>query len=205
MIKVYFIFWIVIFGITINLLNTYIDTKVFKWIIPLYVLIWTLFVCSWVWIKAGHILGEEEKHALPNYVGMYYIENCEHRKAYDMIHNFNVNNIKITEFARENLKDMTADNTVLFTESFYRTMWAMATLEYNGEENSFRHILNTTNQYNIKDSVEEDLEIKYMIRLDPTEQSKLEEGKQALEELKQYPNVEVLYSNENGFVARINR
>ena len=205
MIKVYFIFWIVIFGIAIDLLNTYIDTKILKFIIPIYILIWTTFVCSWVWIKAGHILGEEEKHALPNYVGMYYIENCEHRKAYDMIHNFNVNNIKITEFARENLEDMTADNTVLFTESFYRTMWAMATLEYDGEENSFRHILNTTNQYNIKDSVEEDLEIKYMIRLDPTEQSKLEEGKQALEELKQYPNVEVLYSNENGFVARINR
>lgn len=204
MIKIYFVFWMVIFGITIDLLNSYIDTKILKWIIPIYVLTWTVFVCGWVWVKAGHILGEEEKHALPNYVGMYYIENCEHRKAYDLIHNFNVNNIALTKFARENLKDMTADNTVLFTESFYRTMWAMATLEYSGEEVDFRHILNTTNQYNIKDSVKNE-KIKYMIRLDPTEQGKLKEGKEAFEQLKEYENVEVLYSNENGFVAKINR
>lgn len=204
MIKIYFIFWIVIFGITIDLLNRYINTKILKWIIPIYVFCWTVFVCGWVWIKAGHILGEEEKHALPNYVGMYYIENCEHRKAYDLIHNFNSNNIAITEYARENLEDMTADNTVLFTESFYRTSWAMATLEYDGQKYDFRHILNTTNQYNIKDSVKSS-RIKYMIRLDSSEQGRLEDGKKALEELKQYPNVEVLYSNENGFVAKINK
>ena len=205
MAKLYFMLWIIIFAITIDLVNRYIDTKILKWIIPIYVFGWTSFVCGWVWIKAGHILGEEEKHALPNYVGMYYIENCEHRKAYDLSYSFTANNIAITNFARENLEDMTADNTVLFTESFNRTIWAMATLEYDGKENDFRHILNTTNQYNIKDSVEEDLEIKYMIRLDPTEQGKLKEGKEAFEELKQYPNVEVLYSNESGFVARINR
>lgn len=204
MIKIYFIFWIVIFGITIDLLNRYIDTKILKWIIPIYVFCWTTFVCGWVWIKAGHILGEDEKHALSNYVGMYYIENCEHRKAYDLIHNFNSNNIAITEFARENLEDMTADNTVLFTESFYRTSWAMATLEYDGQKYDFKYILNTTNQYNIKDSVN-NLETKYMIRLDSSEQGRLEDGKKALEELKQYPNVEVLYSNENGFVAKINK
>ena len=44
-----------------------------------------------------------------------------------------------------------------------------------------------------------------MIRLDPTEQGKLKEGKEALKELENYPNVEVLFSNESGFVARINR
>ncbi len=204
MIKIYFIFWMVIFGITIDLVNRYIDTKILKWIIPIYVFAWTTFVCSWVWIKAGHILGEEEKHALPNYVGMYYLENCEHRKAYDLIHNFTSDNIAITEYARENLEDMTADNTVLFTESFYRTIWAMATLEYTGEKYDFRHILNTTNQYNIKDSVKSS-RIKYMIRLDPPEQGKLKEGKEALESLKEYSNVEVLYSNESGFVAKINK
>ena len=205
MAKLYFILWIAIFAVTIDLVNRFINTKILKWIIPIYVTIWTGFVCGWVWIKAGHILGEEEKHALPNYVGMYYIENCEHRKAYDLLYSFTANNIELTKFARENLEDMTADNTVLFTESFNRTIWAMATLEYSGEKNDFRHILNTTNQYNIKDSVEEDLEIKYMIRLDPTEQGKLEEGKAALKELENYSNVEVLFSNESGFVARINR
>ncbi len=204
MIKIYFIFWMVIFAISIDLLNRYIDTKILKWIIPLYVFVWTSFVCGWVWIKAGHIISEEEKHALPNYVGMYYLENCEHRKAYDMFYNFTADNIKISEYARENLEDMTADNTVLFTESSYRTIWTIATLEYTGVENDFRDILHTTNQYNIKDSVKNS-KIKYMIRLDPPEQGKLQEGKDALESLKEYSNVEVLYSNESGFVAKINR
>lgn len=204
MAKLYFILWIAIFAVVIDLINRYIDTKILKWIIPIYVTAWTGFVCGWIWIKAGHILGEEEKHALPNYVGMYYMENCERRKAYDLLYSFTANNIEITKFARENLEDMTADNTVLFTESFNRTIWAMATLEYDGQKYDFRHILNTTNQYNIKDSVKSS-RIKYMIRLDPTEQVKLKEGKEALKELENYPNVEVLYSNENGFVAKINK
>ena len=204
MAKLYFILWIAIFAVVIDLINRYIDTKILKWIIPIYVTAWTGFVCGWVWIKAGHILGEEEKHALPNYVGMYYMENCERRKAYDLLYSFTANNIEITKFARENLEDMSADNTVLFTESFNRTIWAMATLEYDGQKYDFRHILNTTNQYNIKDSVKSS-RIKYMIRLDPTEQVKLKEGKEALKELENYPNVEVLYSNESGFVAKINK
>lgn len=204
MIKIYFIFWMVIFGITIDLINSYINAKVLKWIIPIYIVLWTTFVCGWVWIKAGHIIGEEEKHALPNYVGIYYIENCEHRKAYDMIHNFNKGNIAITEFARENLEDMTADNTVLFTESVYRTLWAEATLEYTSEKQNFRNILKMTNKFNIKDSVE-DSDFKYMIRLNSEEDHRKQECKDALKELEEYSNVEILYFNENGFVAKINR
>ena len=204
MAKLYFILWIVIFALTIDLVNKFIDTKILKWIIPIFVIGWTTFVCSWVWIKAGHILGEEEKHALPNYVGIYYIENCERRKAYDMIYNFNEGNIALTRFAREELTDMTADNTVLFTESFNRTIWAEATLEYTSDKTDFRHILNMTNQFNIKDSVA-DPDLKYMIKLTSEEDHQIQGCKDALEELEKYPNVEVLLSNENGFVARINR
>ena len=204
MAKLYFILWIDLFAITIDLLNRYINTKILKWIVPLYIGVWTTFVCGWVWIKAGHILGEEEKHALPNYVGIYYIENCERRKAYDVIYNFNKNNIDITRFARENLDDMTADNTVLFTESFNRTIWAEATLEYTGEKVNFRYILNMTNQFNIKDSVA-DPDLKYMIKLTSEEEHQEQGCKDYLKELEKYSNVEVLYSNENGFVAKINR
>lgn len=204
MAKLYFILWIAIFVITIDLVNRYIDTKILKWVIPILVVGWTTFVCAWVWIKAGHILGEEEKHALPNYVGMYYIENCERRKAYDMIYNFNSNNIAITKYARENLADMTADNTVLFTESFNRTIWAEATLEYTSDKTDFRRILNMTNQFNIKDSVA-DPEIKYMIKLTSEEENQVQGCKDSLKELEEYSNVEVLYSNENGFIAKINR
>ena len=58
-------------------------------------------------------LGEEEKHALPNYVGMYYIENCEHRKAYDLVYSFTAKNIEITKF--ENITIATEDSVSIPT------------------------------------------------------------------------------------------
>ena len=78
-----------------------------------YVIIWTVFVCGWVWIKAGHVVAEEEKHRLPNYVGIYFEENCDRRKRIDMNNSFNANEVETALFARENLKDMTVENTQL--------------------------------------------------------------------------------------------
>ena len=204
MLKMYFIFWMVIFAITIDLVNEYIDKKILKWIIPLYVLVWTSFVIIWVWVKAGHIIGEEEKHALPNYVGIYYIENCEHRKAYDMIQSFSSDNIEITRYARENLEDLTADNSILMTESHYRQLWGIATLEFSSEVVNFRDILNAANQYNVKDTLANP-NIKYIIRLDSDEEVKKEECLAWQEELLQSGMAEILLKNEHGFVAKINR
>ena len=222
MLKLYFITWVVIFAVTIDILNNNIDNKMFSlavilgfallpllFIAPLlanrffprtdgilrtynvnlifqiylvlsfvmltvfpdglkpkkdfrrikvtplvYVIILGIFISGYTWVKSGHILSEFDKHSLPNLIGIYYIENCEHRKAVDVIQNFNENNILITKFAKENLEDMTADNTTLLTEWFYRTMWAMATLEYDGEYVTFRDVLNSTNQHNIKEAIE---------------------------------------------------
>lgn len=272
MLKLYFITWVVIFAVTIDILNNNIDNKIFNlpviigftllpllFIAPLlanrffprtdgilrtynvnlifqiylvlsfvmltvfpdglkpkkdfrrikvtplvYVIILGIFISGYTWVKSGHILSEFDKHSLPNLIGIYYIENCEHRKAVDVIQNFNENNILITKFAKENLEDMTADNTTLLTEWFYRTMWAMATLEYDGEYVTFRDVLNSTNQHNIKEAIENP-NMKYIIRLDSREKSKVDECKEDLEELEQIVGVEILYSNENGYVAKINR
>ncbi len=272
MLKLYFITWVVIFAVTIDILNNNIDNKMFSlavilgfallpllFIAPLlanrffprtdgiprtynvnlifqiylvlsfvmltvfpdglkpkkdfrrikvtplvYVIILGIFISGYTWVKSGHILSEFDKHSLPNLIGIYYIENCEHRKAVDVTQNFNENNILITKFAKENLEDMTADNTTLLTEWFYRTMWAMATLEYDGEYVTFRDVLNSTNQHNIKEAIENP-NMKYIIRLDSREKSKIDECKEDLEELEQIVGVEILYSNENGYVAKINR
>lgn len=169
-----------------------------------YVTIWGLFVCGWVWVKAGHVIGEVEKHALPNFVGMYYTENCEYRKAMDVIQSFNSNNILVTNYAKENLEDMTADNTILITEGVYRTMWSIATLEYDSDNMNFRNVVKATNKYNVQDALENE-EIKYVIRLDSEEQHKMEECKNSIKEIEEAENAEILYSNENGFVAKINR
>ena len=141
-----------------------------------------------------------------NLAGMYYSENSEYRKAYDAIQNFSKENIEITKYARENLDDMTADNTILFTESFYRTAWAMATLEYESNEGKDfnKDIINKTNQFNIKDSLGDE-DVKYIIRLDPKDDNKKKEMKENLEELEEHSNVEILFKNETGYVAKINR
>ena len=128
-----------------------------------YVTIWGLFVCGWVWIKAGHVIGEAEKHALPNLVGMYYTENCEYRKAMDVMQNFSPNNILITNYAKENLEDMTADNTILITEHVYRTLWSIATLEYDSDNMNFRNVVKATNKYNVQDALENQ-DIKYVFQ-----------------------------------------
>ncbi len=160
------------------------------------------FISGWTVLKADHILGEDEKHRLPNLVGMYYSEDCEYRKGIEVLYNFNSNNILITKYARENLDDMTADNTILITEDPYRQMWAIATLEYTSDKVTFRDVLKSTNHYNVEDAKNNE-DIKYVIRLDSKDQNKLEECKENIEQIKQIENAKILYSNENGFVAKI--
>lgn len=173
-----------------------------------YVVAVCVLVCSWTWLKAGHIIGEEEKHALPNLIGIYYFENCERRKALDVMQNFNENNILITKYARENLKDITADNTILITEGgpsgSYRTMWAIATLEYKSDSITFRDVMKKTNKYNLQDALENP-SIKYIIRLDPKDKERMEACSEDIEEVFKNENAEILYSNENGFVAKVDR
>ncbi len=173
-----------------------------------YVVSISVLVCSWTWLKSGQILGEGEKHGLINLVGMYYTENCDRRKAVDVIQNFNNNNILITKYARENLDDMTADNTIIITEGgpygSYRTMWAMATLEYTSNSLTFRDIIKMIDKYTIQDAIENE-NIKYIVRLDPKDQTRIQECKNNIDEINMSQNAEILYSNENGFVAKISR
>lgn len=179
--------------------------KSFNKVTPvLYVVLVGVCISGWVWVKSGTIIGETQKHRLPNLVGMYYSENAEYRKANDLGSNFNSNNILVTKYARENLEDMTADNTILLTQNYYHTMWAMATLEYDGQNITFNEISNTTNQHNIKEAIANP-NIKYIIRLDSRDDNRMLEGKESLQEIIDTEETEVLYSNENGYVAKINR
>ena len=271
MLKIYFIIWIALFAITIEILNKHINDKLFRidaiilvmlfgflaiirvssesifriYLLLLLTLFTTLpeivksidftkfkilpkkyrknielnkirvtpfvytvalfcFIFGWATLKSANILSEEHKHFLMNLVGMYYSEDCEYRKAIDVTQNFNKNNILITKYARENLDDMTADNTILITKDFYKTIWAIATLEYSSENITFRHIINETNHYEIEDGLNNE-KIKYIIRLDSRNQDDMEKCKSSIEELEKNDSTEVLYSNENGYVAKINR
>ena len=177
-----------------------------------YVIIWGLFVCGWVWIKAGHVIGEAEKHALPNFVGIYFDENCNMRKAIDLNQNFNKNLVDLTIYARDNIDDLDADNIELITDHYYIRIWATAMLEVTtdsmpyGEFIQESRFVNDTG-YKVTEAFAEE-DNKYIVKLVPEEQTKLNNYKAELEEIKQMEankEIEILFENENGFVAKINR
>ena len=205
--KIYLIILLAIFTVLPQIVKS-IDLKKIKVTSFFYVVAVGILICSWTFLKSGSILGEAEKHGLINLIGMYYTENCERRKALDVFQNFNKNNILVTKYARENLEDMTADNTIIITEGgpfgSYRTMWAMATLEYTSNNLTFRNIIKMIDKYKLQDVLENE-NIKYLIRLDPKDQTRMQECKENIEEINNTQNAEIIYSNENGFVAKIDR
>ena len=203
MFKVYSIVWIVIFGVTIQVINDYIDLKAFKYIGPAYVTIWCLFVCSWVWIKAGHVIGEEEKHGLPNYVGMYYDENCNLRKLVDLTSSFCKDEIEITEYARENLSDLTADNLQLTVTHNFHRIWATAILEIDGSM-PYQKFIQDMTPYNLKTALKDENK-KYIMQLANKEQGQVDALNIFKEELKSSDEVEILFENEHGVLAKIKR
>lgn len=192
MLKIYFIIWMVIFTVTVELINEYTDLKIFKWIGPIYICIWGAFVFMWVWIKAGHIIGEEEKHALKNYVGMYYSENCEYRKLIDMTQNYNKSQIELSIWAKENLKDLTADNLTLVTEGYYRRCWATVILELTSNKLTYPEVIQDTKIYSIVDALDDD-NVKYIVNTIGAEIN--------LQDYVDNGDIEVLYENDNGYVA----
>lgn len=268
MLKTYSIIWIVVFAVTIDIVNQYIDWKVFRidiialillyvvlllkgvsedsvakvylfvilslyMVLPelikkidfeksknkvihkikdfkplitgfTYVVIWGIFVCSWVWIKAGHVIGETEKHALPNLIGIYYSENCEYRKLIDLTSNFNSNEIDLVTYARENFEDMTVENTELMTEGYFCRIWATAMLEFSSDTKPYQKVIQDTKNYDLADAME-DKEKKYIVKLVSRDLNDLNEYNEEMEKVRKNSKVEIVYENENGYVAKINR
>ena len=167
-----------------------------------YICLWGLFVCGWVWIKAGHVIGEEEKHSLINFVGIYYDENCDFRKACDLNQNFNKNELELAVFARENLKDMKVENTCLITQDYYPRMWAVVTTELSSSNCKYENVTQDTHIYTLEDALE-NKDNKYIIKLVSNDATRLEEYKNFEKEVKENKNVKILFENKNGFVAEI--
>lgn len=195
MFKVFYALWGVMLGVSVEEVNRFINTKVLKIIIPIYVTVWFLFVAGWVEIKAGHILGEEEKHALPNYVGMYYMENAEYRKLVDLTQDFMKGQLEVTRYAREHLEDMTVENTLLVSENYYDRMWAVATLEFSSDTIPYEKVTQDTNIYSAQDGFDDEEKI-YIVNV---------REKDHIDELEKEGKIKVLFENDTGYVAEIVR
>lgn len=174
----------------------------------IYIILWGSFVFMWVWLKSGHLIGEVEKHSLPNYVGIYYDENCNLRKQVDLTSSINKNEIELIKFAKEEFKDLSADNLGLITavvqESYFERIWACALLEITSDTMTYGDYIQRSHVLTL-DEILNDPNIKYIVKLNSNEQDKVDGNQRLLNEARQEEQIEVLKDNKNGFVARINR
>ncbi len=169
-----------------------------------FVILWGVFVCGWVWLKSGHLISEETKHNLPNFVGIYYKENCENRKLIDLTQNLNSNQIKLLKYARENLKDMTVENTELMTKGYYPRIWSVAMLEFSSDKIEYGQVTQDTKIYTLKDALDDSEKI-YIVKLVSRDANDMKQYEEDLKDAKQNEKVDIVYENENGYVAKINR
>ena len=120
-----------------------------------------------------------------------------------MNNSFNANEVETALFARENLKDMTVENTQLITDGWYFSrIWATAMLEISSDEIPYQNVVQDTTIYNIQNAFENP-EKKYIIEFTNNEGNAKKQYKANLEEAKQNSRIEILFENENGFVAKI--
>ncbi len=169
-----------------------------------YVILWGVFVCGWIWLKAGHITTEEKKHQLPNFVGMYYIENCNNRKLVDLTSCFNKDEIEIATYARENISDLTADNTEIIFDGIFTRTWATAVLEISSDTIPYQYYIKDTTHYTVEDIIKNENK-KYIVQVVSRDQTSINKFNEDLKGIKQMDEIEILFENGNGFVAKINR
>lgn len=189
--KTYFILWIVVLAITIELINKYLEHNKLKYVIGVYGAVWPVFVVAMIIIKASTILPEDTKHAIPNYIGMYYFENCEFRGSARATLNFDNAKQEIANYVRENLKDANADNTVMMTGTYNERCWATVTTELSSDNLEYRDVIQDTRMHHIKELYYSD-EAKYAISF------------QGINDYNKWPykeNFKILFQNEAGYVV----
>ena len=167
-----------------------------------YVVCWGAFVGIWVWIKAGHVIGEVEKHSLPVFVAVYYDQNCEYRKLLDFEHNINTDNLEILTYAREELDDMDAVNLALLADGIFNRTWSTALLDVDSDEITYNKFIEDCHPYPMEDLIKDESH-KYLIKIVKKDQSKIDEMKAEMDRFTTDGNIKVLLSNEHGFVAEI--
>ena len=167
-----------------------------------YVVCWGAFVGIWVWIKAGHVIGEVEKHSLPVFVAVYYDQNCEYRKLLDFEHNINTDNLEILTYAREELDDMDAVNLALLADGIFNRTWSTALLDVDSDEITYNKFIEDCHPYPMEDLIKDESH-KYLIKIVKKDQTKIDEMKAEMDRFTTDGNIKVLLSNEHGFVAEI--
>jgi hypothetical protein len=188
--KTYFVLWIVILAITVDLINRYVTVSKIKWAVGIYSGVWPVFVVAMIIIKASTILPEDTKHAITNYIGMYYSENCEFRGSARATLNFSNAKQEIANYVRENLEDANADNTILMTGTYNERCWATVTTELSSDNLEYRDVIQDTRMHHIRELYYND-DAKYAVSF---------QGTNDYDKWPYKDNFKVLFQNEAGYV-----
>lgn len=190
--KTYFVLWIIIFAITINLINQYLNTQKMKYVVGVYGVAWPVFVFIMLVLTTSRLLPEDTKHSIPNYIGMYYSENCDARGAFLLNLNFKNGQQEISQYVRENLDDATADNTIMITGTYNERCWATVTTELSSSKVDYRAVIQNMTMHHFSE-LSHHPEKKYVVSF---------QGSKDYDAWQNKDDVEILFQNENGYVAK---
>lgn len=190
--KTYFVLWIIIFAITIKLINEYLLVSKMKYIIGVYSLAWPIFVLIMLVLTTSTLLPEDTKHSIPNFIGMYYSENCDARGAFLLNLNFKNGEQEIAEFVRTNLNDATADNTLMITGTYNERCWATVTTELSSKTKGYRDVIQDVRMHHFSEFMHEP-DKKYVVSF---------KGSKDLDSWQNKDDVEILFQNEEGYVGK---
>ena len=121
-----------------------------------------------------------------------------------MTQNFNSNEIDLVTYARENFEDMTVENTELMTKGYFCRIWATAMLEFSSDTKPYQKVIQDTKNYDLDDAME-NKDKKYIVKLVSRDLNDLNEYNEEMEKVRKNNKVEIVYENDNGYVAKINR
>ena len=90
------------------------------------------------------------------------------------------------------------------TKDYYPRVWATAVLEINSNSIPYQNYIQDMTPYTVTDALN-DPSKKYIVQLVSNDMKNLDEYKEDLKEIKKDERIEILFENQNGFVAKINR
>ena len=128
---------------------------------------------------------------MPNYVGVYFDQNCLFRGAIQAYCHFAKEQIEVVNEAKK-LTDMTADNITLISGSYNERVWATAIMELTSSRH-YSKIVQDTTLYTIEDGLNDE-NSKYIIRVNESYDLTEYEEQGNTDEFK------ILFKNSRGYI-----
>ena len=198
--KMYYVLWVCVVAITIQIINEFCTKKYFKIILPIYEASWVLLVLVTIIFKAGTILPQDKKDRIPNYVGVYFEQNYMFKGLIFAFNNYKPDQIETAEILNK-IEDLKAENVLFITGSNYERAWTLAISNLQSEGKKYDKIIGDSTQYYLQDGLIDE-NIKYIVKIGMTDETAdLDEYLEANPEQNQ---IEVLHKSQRCYIVKKN-